>query len=601
MKRRKPSLYHHRHRVVNLTTLISIAGAVFPLLRAAAGFQVWRRPFGAPRHLSRPFHNSNWKSLHLSASKQEQDAASPEERDWRAFRARLVQQDLQSSSAPSLDDGTASDITRWAYDAGMNIEVGTVLLSIPTTDLCQALEQQYFHRCVVLVTHRNEQGIRGILLNRPTAFMYKAADDDYEWCLWFGGDMYEDNIDDDAEILCLHSLTSPDAKAVSEPLQRGLFHTTLVQARALVKEGTAKPSDFWCFGGHCKWYPGQLEQEMGPERGEWYAVSLDATSILNEIRQQAQAGPSSAGVDMWEVLIDRIEKQKEAVSHIPSGQLRFYDRMLQAWVNTNLVLTSDESVAAANNPMSRAHFEPGTLLRATMKAKGFACPPFLLSEQDFHRSLVLVLSDSADSTVGVHLNLPLSGIVEVSEKIRLTIRYGGPTDLGDSNDDGSFVWIHRSPSLQKAGAGKPLGTSGFWTIKEDDAVDALQSGDALPDEVMVFSGVCVWEKDDDMGVVGGGLREQVEATESMQIVSAKKAGTIWKMLSRQEVLTNETLESNLDVAIAAWEAATDADDFVDINAVGGDDMQLADAALRAWVAVSLLDEPTTTLVEVPEG
>jgi hypothetical protein len=28
---------------------------------------------------------------------------------------------------------------------------------------------------------------------------------------------------------------------------------------------------------------------------------------------------------------------------------------------------------------------------------------------------------------------------------------------------------------------------------------------------------------------------------------------------------------------------------------------LADAALRAWAAVSLLDEPTTTLIEVPEG
>mmetsp|Transcript_16839 Transcript_16839/g.30489 ORF Transcript_16839/g.30489 Transcript_16839/m.30489 type:complete len:90 (+) Transcript_16839:98-367(+) len=89
----------------------------------------------------------------------------------------------------------------------------------------------------------------------------------------------------------------------------------------------------------------------------------------------------------------------------------------------------------------------------------------------------------------------------------------------------------------------------------------------------------------------------------MEVVSSNKAGTIWNLLNRQEVLTSDTLESNIDIAIASWEAASDEDDNVanEENAAVAEDLLLADAALRAWAAVSLLDEPTTTLIEVPEG
>ena len=48
----------------------------------------------------------------------------------------------------------------------------------------------------------------------------------------------------------------------------------------------------------------------------------------------------------------------------------------------------------------------------------------------------------------------------------------------------------------------------------------------------------------------------------MEVVSSDKAGTIWNLLNRQEVLTSETLESNIDIAIASWEAAGDEDDNV---------------------------------------
>ena len=528
-----------------------------------------------------------------SSSRDSGDGDLQEEGDWRAFRALLVQHedkgDRGQLSAPSLEKATTDD-THWAYDAGMNVEVGTILLSIPTTDLCQALEQQYFHRCVVLVTHWDENGIRGILLNRPTAFSYKAADDDYEWSLWFGGDMYETNIDDDSEIMCLHALTSREARDASEPICKGLWRTSLIQARALVNDGVATPGDFWCFGGHCKWFPGQLEKEMGEERGEWYAASLDGPSILEELRHQAQAG-ATAGVDMWELLIDRIDKDDLAVSHIPKGQLRFYDRMLQAWVNSNLVLTADECVTA-NTSSNAVNIRPGTILRATMQSKTSSCPPFLLSDQDFHRSLILVLKETELTTVGVHLNLPLNGVIEVSDDISLPVRYGGliDPDETDQDEDDSFLWVHRCPTLRE---GEPLGNSGIWSINEDGAVEALQSGDLSPEDVMVFSGICVWENDN--------LNIQVAVAETMQIVPPGNLARIWDVLSRQKVLTRKTLESNVATAIAAWEAADNGEDPASQSAVAKDDVLLADAALRAWAAVSLLDAPKTTLIEVLEG
>ena len=512
MKRQIPIPTLHKHERQRCLTRRLISVVILLLLDASAGFQACVRHYDynriprlIQRQLSHPLRASSKDS-----SNDNDGFSDVDEQDWRAFRARLVQQDQQSTSAATTislndDDSTA---TRWAYDAGMNIEVGTVLLSIPTTDLCQALEQQYFHRCACLITHCDkEKGVKGILLNRPTAFMYKAADDDFEWSLWFGGDMYDTHIDDDSEITCLHSLTSPQARNVSTVIEQGLLCTTLAHARALVKKKIAKPQDFWCFGGHCKWYPGQLEQEMGPERGEWFGVSMDAATILEQLRQQEQAG-ATAGLDMWELFVDRIDKHKEAISRIPSGQLRFYDRMLQAWVNSNLVLTSDE--VTANITSSKVNLGPGTIVRATLEGKGTTCPPFLLSEQDFHRSLILVLSDDETATIGVHLNLPLSGVVEISDTIRLPIRYGGPTDPEETDDEEAFVWIHRSRALQKAGEGTPLGKSGFSTIKEDDAVEALQSGEASPDDFMIFSGVCVWEKGKDVGLVGGGLAEQVQ-------------------------------------------------------------------------------------------
>ena len=40
----------------------------------------------------------------------------------------------------------------YAHETTPLVEVGTILPSVPTTDLCQGIQQQYWNRAVVLIT-----------------------------------------------------------------------------------------------------------------------------------------------------------------------------------------------------------------------------------------------------------------------------------------------------------------------------------------------------------------------------------------------------------------------------------------------------------------
>ena len=91
------------------------------------------------------------------------------EDEWRAFRARLVQNGL-----PSLEDGsrisgtdttTSSNNQHYAHITTPLVEIGSILLSLPTTDLCQALDQQYWHRSVVLITNVTSNIVNGELID----------------------------------------------------------------------------------------------------------------------------------------------------------------------------------------------------------------------------------------------------------------------------------------------------------------------------------------------------------------------------------------------------------------------------------------------------
>jgi len=176
------------------------------------------------------YHQSSSLSrLHIlkSSSSRNNNVQKEEEEEWRAFRARLVQNGLPTS----LDDNSklhnddhdtsksCNDDKHYAHITTPLVEIGSILLSIPTRDICQGLEQQYWHRSVVLITNVTSNVVngepidtldvpedqlangdkygrwsyRGVLLNRITDLLYVDSnnDDVYDrgWKVHRGGDL----------------------------------------------------------------------------------------------------------------------------------------------------------------------------------------------------------------------------------------------------------------------------------------------------------------------------------------------------------------------------------------------------------------------------
>ena len=683
--------------------------------------------------------------------------------EWRAFRARLVRDGL-----PSLDDGILSESSiadanrtstkhphnsrrndRYAHLTTPLVEVGSVLLAIPTTDLCQALEQQYWHRSVVLVTEVSEDlvngnaeervpdeqlaegdgrgrwSFRGLMLNRCTSDFSHCGNHQRDiqntsstyvepwgqtppngWRVHRGGDLLGLDSSLDTHFQCLHhrrasgpldsgSQPSGHAAQASTPsttkLVGNLSLVTLADAQSLCQnDDPAVPhpvttDDIATFAGFCSWRPGQLETEMGAGRNEWMVLSVDGETIWDEVQSQSRrirdggggdgrgARPLEAGTDMWRAFLDRAGvSESRATERLPAGQLDFYDRMLQVWAEDHLSAArgdgrtgggggaaaaeasradDDSSDTVLDDEGSPDDVGPGTLVRA-------ASPPsndMLLYDAEFVRSLILILEDGPDATVGILLNRPMAAAVECTEDgDPLTLRYGGPADLsswrdgsyredgggdkpsspkveeegygmfadfldlqeegisfdalqfddggddtddGDDDDESTFVWIHRDTALGSQGVGGTrLGKSNLWLITEEDALISLQSGTLRLEDTMVFSGVCIW---------GEGIREQVDVFHSLEVVYPSNnrqrekdamMDDIWNILTtRQSILAKETLESNMHAAKDAWEIShpttkTDADPV--------SKSKLADATLKAWIAVNLLQDPLGTLVEV---
>jgi putative AlgH/UPF0301 family transcriptional regulator len=606
------------------------------------------------------------------------------EDDWRDFRAKLVMKgepqgpSSKAAAVPPLqDDGdldgfgalfaeeqttavstsqddetteakpvsmTPLDPSQWAYDSGKIIEQGAVILGGVEQDFGFGLRQQYFHKAAILVLDHDEATFtKGILLNRPTDLV---LDDDInegvKWRVWFGGDV-QGLGSANPDIVCIHALKNKKASKASVPIMKDMQWTTFENAKRLVQSGAAKPTEFRVFCGYAGWGAGQLMGEL--DRKSWYMVATDSLTLLKELARQSDgADPRDAGLEMWTLLMNMIGRGETAEEY--SGD--FDDLMLKEWALKNLLSTeagggagerrlAPEGVASTQellkvDPVNRLlnrvsaasrgeDVNVGSLVRASSAERS----PFLLLDQELHKSVVLLISDDDNISVGVILNRPVAkGLdIQITEKetgksktITVPLRFGGQYAVKGSKP---LLWLHCNSLLRAAKIGSPVGAEvdGIWKCTADDVIASVGKGLVTPDDFMVVSGVSVWTKGE--GGVARGMQGEVRAG-FFEPIPLSKTAAVWDTLSKQEVLTNANLVRTLAIAGEAWSSGapitqetenSDDDEASTTNTpIGGlgegfdeeDDSlvfksdvevsKLSDDALRSWVATFLLGAPT---------
>jgi len=507
-------------------------------------FQLHHQGFNVPTATStfgpnaRLGHNIASSSTSLNVSNEVE-----EEEDWRSFRAKLVskEQKLRKSDQQvevlhsdqfimdEYNSGTEKKES-WIYDSGLNVETGTVLLNHPSSDSdgCRyGLNRQYLHKSVVLILEHDsiaqEGRTTGLLLNRPTdLILYEniQGEEDTDpitagWNIWFGGEEFGIHTDH-PKFFCLHSMNTPEAKEMSREVMPGIYFCSVQNAKELVADGFARTSDFWVFSGFQTWGHGELMEDM--KEGVWHAVSTDAHLVRKGLRI-LNAGARCDGDRTWKILMRLIGQ------HVKDCQGGFCDRMLSAWSKQKLEFDGPPKFAQEEEDeywSSSTHtnvIKPGMMIRASTKES-----PYLLSNQQFHRSTILILQDEEDMTVGVIINMPSEFPVELSidhkwscfddeMAVVLPLRYGGPVGgpcYEEYCEGDPLFSLHMSPALREAKIGEPIGDDeqGVWRCSFEDVADAIRGGKAFVEEFIVGNGICVWNKEEDEDGNIGKLTEQ---------------------------------------------------------------------------------------------
>lgn len=560
--------------------------------------------------------------------------------DWRAFRAQLV-------AAGNQDDGsgdTKISSSSWAYNSGKMIEKGSIILAKVEPDFCYfGLNQQYFHKSVMLVTYHEENDFtKGIILNRPTNLFLDDEDflddngepyfktdsknstdaDNNSWRIWFGGDvrgLYADDSEGGTEIVCLHSIQTELARNVSEEILKNVFTTNYEGARKLVDANEAVSNDFWVFAGYAGWSAGQLDDELNRE--SWYMISADSETVWNELTDQRDDNtldPRNAGLKSWSTLMGMIGKQDEARAVSES----FADLSLKEWAAESILFNSTLPVVNENDDLddllkslspsisssidSAETFADlakryindglqGTVLRGSSKDRS----PFLLSDQKLHKCSMLVIQDDEVLTVGALLNhvmtktypLPLAN----GDDVEFPVRYGGSFGIPGIIDQ-PIIFLHSKPELKtgvKVGepvrkSTKEIKESMIWICSEQQVGQAIEAGRASSSDFMCVQGFQIWFKEDIPS--NSGILAQL-VTGDLEVVDETLVEEMWKVLSMQARLSLSTLENNFQTSLLAWSAGGKDDDnssppFVYDSTVTT--TQLADDSLRYWTEAFLL-------------
>ena len=634
---------------MQLSTLLQASGAVvFSLIRHSHAFhasncnrQLIHRQFPNRQHKpsSPDLLAKNEDNQDEYGDDNDDDAISDiDADDWRAFRAQLVAGNQDDDSG---DAKTSS--SSWAYDSGNMIEKGSIILAKVEPDFCYfGLNQQYFHKSVMLVTYHNEKEFtKGIILNRPTNLFLDDEDflddngepyfktdnknstdtDNNSWRIWFGGDvrgLYADDSEGGTEIVCLHSIQTDLARNVSEEILKNVFTTNYEGARKLIDANEAVSDDFWVFAGYAGWSAGQLEEELNRE--SWYMISADSETVWNELTDQRDDNtldPRDAGLKSWSTLMGMLGKQDEARAVSES----FADLSLKEWAAESILFNStlpvvnesDElddllkslSPSISNSIDSAESFVDlaqryindgiqGSVLRGSSKDRS----PFLLSDQKLHKCSMLVIQDDDVLTVGVLLNHPMTKTYPIplanGDDLEFPVRYGGSFGIPGIIDQ-PIIFLHSKPELRDAKVGEPVGKSTkgieecmIWICSEQQVAKAIDAGRASSSDFICVQGFQIWPKEDIPS--NSGILAQL-VTGDLEVVDETLVEEVWKVLSSQSKLTLDTLEKNFQTSLLAWSAGGKDDGnlsppFVYDSTVTTS--QLADDSLRYWTEAFLL-------------
>ena len=488
--------------------------------------------------------------------------------DWRQFRAKLVAQEKGG--------GGRIASAGWAYETGNMVEAGSLLLGGSELDFGFGLDQQYFHKSVMLVLSHTEDFTRAVLVNRPTSLSTAGG-----WRIWFGGHVQGIHAPAAAqEAVCLHKLSAPDVTAVSERVIKGIYMCGREVAEKLVEEGKAQQADFWLLIGFAGWGPGQLQMEI--DAGSSWHVAAASPVLLNDlIMQAADSKTEEAGIAVWETLMAKIGLAEKAAKAAAS----FEDRMLREWVREHvsrdpLALESEamdnllRSAIRRGLPGAYSGTPVGTILRTSPTS------PYVLAQQFLHKALLLVVQDTEEITVAVVLNRQTRKVGSLKsdegEKRRL-IFFGGENDGG-----GRIVWLTAKDALRDQGIGMVVSPPGqdrregatggkldgarvvISCCSGEEAVDAITGGLATADDFLLVRGFQAWPKGPAAAQVSQsqaftGLSEAPRGLQAeidlgrMEIVPGLSRGVWEQLLALAEPGDGE--DAPVELGVAAWQAA----------------------------------------------
>jgi len=345
-------------------------------------------------------------------------------------------------------------------------------------------------------------------------------------------------------------------------------------------------------------------------------VAADSKTLLEELKKNNESDDIlDAGVESWRLLMSMIGKHEKVLDENDDS---FEDLMLKEWTKERLLYPTEEEgdqlanqfiSSAAGSKSFGAGVRVGSVLRSSASLQ---YNPFLLSDQEYHKCILLMIQDDDDMSVGVILNLPSASTVSleftnertgIQKSFMLPERYGGR--FSEAGEEDMLLWLHCNDELKSKGMGNPLCESEYaiWSISADDAANVIATGQARAEDFIVVSGLSVWEKAP--GGIAGGIQGELN-NNLFEIVPPENISSIFDILLQQEPMSQETIDDNINYIDLAWSEAqpkdaaaaanttttTSPSEFQQSTRIYKSDVtisHLADIALKRWITAFLLD------------